>query len=113
MLLALAILVATSGPFGTPVAEAELETARGGFRLPSGIDVALTVQTQTAIDGAVVLRTEFRANQGAPQFAVFVPKAGETVAAGGTRAASASGGSLPAVTYGRAENGGEGNTVSF
>ena len=57
-----------------PLSDAELARQRGGFRLPNGVDVALTVQTQTAVDGAVVLRTVFRADQGAPTLTVFTPK---------------------------------------
>lgn len=74
---------AGDGPFAVaPVAESELATMRGGFRLPNGIDVSMTVQTQTAIDGAVVLRTIFRADQGPPTLAVYVPRDGTVVAAG-------------------------------
>ncbi len=79
---ALLLLMAQAAPFGVaPVADVELATMRGGFRLPNGIDIALTVQTQTAIDGAIILRTVFRADQGPPTLTAFVPRAGTTVAA--------------------------------
>jgi hypothetical protein len=91
-------------PLGAPaVSDPVLAEQRGGFRLPSGIDVAITVQTQTVLDGAVVLRTVFRADQGAPTLTVLAPTPGQTVAA--TRNAAAAGGSqptMPTVTYDRA-----------
>lgn len=78
--------------------DTDLATQRGGFTLPNGIDVALTVQTQTSLDGAVVLRTVFRADQGPATLTVYAPKSGETVAAArGTAAASAT--AMPTVTY--------------
>ena len=85
------------------LSDEELSALRGGFRLPNGVDVALTVQSQTAIDGATVLRTVFRADQGTPQFAIFVPKSGEKVAAPGSdrvsMASSSSGLNIPIVSY--------------
>jgi len=80
------------------VPDAELATQRGGFTLPNGIDVALTVQTQTAINGAVVLRSVFRADQGAPTLTVYAPKTGETVAADRVTTVGGSAG-MPTVTY--------------
>jgi hypothetical protein len=62
-----------------PVPDAVLAQERGGFSLPGGLDVALTVQTQTAIDGKVVLTTVFKAVEGAPAFTAYVPRPGETV----------------------------------
>jgi len=80
------------------VPDAELAQIRGGFSLPSGIDVALTVQTQTAINGAIVLRSVFRADQGSPTLSVYAPTSGATVAADRV---TASGGSsaMPIITY--------------
>ncbi len=86
----------------SPVAEPVLAEQRGGFRLPNGIDVALSVQTQTAINGAILLRTVFQVDRGAPSLTIYSPKAGEVVAldtAGGEkRAASATG---PTISYDR------------
>ena len=81
---ALFLLAAQAAPMiDSPVVpDPELATMRGGFRLPNGIDVSLTVQTQTAIDGAVVLRTVFKADQGAPTLTIYAPHNGERVAAG-------------------------------
>ena len=79
--LVLAQAAVSAAPFDTPpVADTELAELRGGFHLPNGIDVALTVQTDTAVDGALVLRTVFRADQGTPTLVSYVPRAGETVA---------------------------------
>lgn len=47
-----------------PVAEADLGEMRGGFLLPNGLDVAITVQSQTIVNGAVLLRTKFVADTG-------------------------------------------------
>lgn len=89
----LAALAAATALPGTPVSDPELATMRGGFRLPGGIDVALTVTTQTSIDGALVLRSVFRADDGKPTLAVFAPAPGQTLptersgaAAGGAEA---------------------------
>jgi hypothetical protein len=80
------------------VPDPELAMQRGGFMLPNGIDVALTVQTQTAINGAIVLRTVFRADQGTPTLTVYAPKAGETVAADRVTATGGAAG-MPTITY--------------
>ncbi|WP_277979468.1 hypothetical protein [Sphingomonas phyllosphaerae] len=82
-----------------PVPDATLAQERGGFMLPGGIDVALTVQTQTAVDGAVVLRTVFQASQGAPTLTVYAPRVGETVAAAPAVGAGSAGSRAPSVTY--------------
>ena len=82
-----------------PVPDATLADERGGFMLPGGIDVALTVQTQTAVDGAVVLRTVFQASQGTPTLTVYAPRAGETVAAVPTVGAGGDGSQATSVTY--------------
>ncbi|MBW6527402.1 hypothetical protein KZ813_11170 [Sphingomonas sp. RHCKR7] len=82
-----------------PVPDATLADERGGFMLPGGIDVALTVQTQTAVDGAVVLRTVFQASQGAPTLTVYAPRAGVTVAAAPAVAGAAAATRAPTVSY--------------
>lgn len=80
-LIALCLMAASAGPFAVAaVTETELATMRGGFRLPNGIDVALTVQTQTAVDGRVVLHTVFHADHGPPTVTVYVPRPGTVVA---------------------------------
>lgn len=80
--LPLALMLAGGGQFDVPpLAERDLADQRGGFNIPGGVDVALTVDTVTAVDGAVVLRTIFRADQGTPTLSIYAPRAGETVAA--------------------------------
>lgn len=65
---------AISIPFAAgPVPDTDLAQMRGGFSLPNGIDIALAVQTQTKIDGAIVLRTIFQADDGPARFAAYVP----------------------------------------
>ena len=95
----LLLMLAQDVPLASiPVPDTELATQRGGFMLPNGIDVALTVQTQTSINGVIVLRSVFRADQGPATLTVFAPKQGETVASGG----NPNGGSatnVPTVTY--------------
>ena len=67
-------------PFGVaPVSDTDLKSQRGGIRLPNGIDVALSVQTQTAVDGHIVLRTVFTLDEGPARFSVFTPRPGEVV----------------------------------
>jgi hypothetical protein len=58
-----------------------LAEQRGGVRLPNGIDLALTVQTQTAVNGSVVLQTVFKLDEGAPNFTVYAPPDNRTVTA--------------------------------
>lgn len=92
--------------FKTPVPDAVLAQERGGFSLPGGLDVALTVQTQTAIDGKVVLTTVFRAVEGNPAFTAYVPRPGEPVAAqNGSGGAGAAGPSTMPVVVVDGRNG--------
>lgn len=81
-----------------PVPDPVLAEQRGGFRLPNGIDVALTVQTQSAINGAVVLRTVFQLDEGPANLTIYAPKPGETVAAG-DRASTTQATSMPSVSF--------------
>ena len=83
---------------GVAVPDAELAAQRGGFELPNGIDVALTVQTQTSLNGAIVLRTVFRADQGPATLTVYAPRAGETVAAA-RGAAGTNTVAMPTISY--------------
>lgn len=58
-----------------------LATQRGGVRLPNGIDLALAVQTQTAVNGAVVLQTVYAVDKGPATLTVYVPSPGSVVPA--------------------------------
>jgi len=81
--LAAALLAqAISLPYATePVLDQDLAQMRGGFSLPNGIDIALAIQTQTKIDGAIVLRTVFQADDGPARFAAYVPTIGQAPSA--------------------------------
>lgn len=101
---AAAVSPAAEGPpiAAAPVADPILAEQRGGFRLPSGIDVALSVQTQTAVNGAILLRTVFQIDQGSPNFTIYAAKPGETVgmsAAGGDPQTART--STPIISYDR------------
>jgi hypothetical protein len=78
-LMLVAMAAAGDDPLKTPLPDPVLAQERGGFSLPGGLDIALTVQTQTAIDGKVVLTTVFRAVEGPAAFTAYVPRPGETV----------------------------------
>ncbi len=41
----------------TPVSASALDTARGGFRTPSGLDISLGIERVVSINGALVSRT--------------------------------------------------------
>lgn len=101
MAMLLAALVAADPFAQAAVPDPELAELRGGFRLPGGIDVAMTIDTQTAIDGAVVLRTVFRADGGQPSLSVYTPREGEAVAAGPRGTPVAGTPPTPVVTYDR------------
>ena len=58
-----------------------LAEQRGGLRLPNGLDIALAVQTQTSVNGAIVLRTDFQVDKGPATTTVYVPRSGQIVAA--------------------------------
>lgn len=81
-----------------PLSDAVLAQHRGGFRLPNGIDVNLTVQTITAVDGAVVLKTVVTIDEGRPRVQTLVPVAGQTVSSANTRS-NATNTPMPVVSY--------------
>lgn len=79
LLVSLALTGASDpSPFGAPpVSDEQLADMRGGLRLPNGIDVALAVQSDTVVNGQLVLRSVYRIDNGPAQLSVFVPKPGE------------------------------------
>ena len=85
VLLALAAQAALGTAHAAPAFEAStvpdsvLATQRGGLRLPNGIDLALAVQTQTAVNGAVVLQTVYAVDQGPATLTVYAPANGSVV----------------------------------
>ncbi len=87
------------GPFGVAaVAEDVLAEQRGGFRLPSGIDVTLSIDTVTAIDGRVVLQTVTRVAESAPVVTAYTPSAdGPVISAASAQPAAQ--GSAPQIVF--------------
>ncbi|RYG33467.1 MAG: hypothetical protein EON93_09575 [Burkholderiales bacterium] len=73
-LLALSAIVPGPRPSGQAVAEPfpaqwrladdRLDQIRGGFVLPNGMDLAIGIDIQTLVNGALALRTEFRTGNG-------------------------------------------------
>ena len=81
----------TAAPFDeAPVSDAALADQRGGFALPGGGQINVAVQSDTRINGQLVLRTVLIAAQAAPTLSVFVKNDGAgdpastVVTAGGT-----------------------------
>lgn len=99
VLLLLTLLAGQALFTAEPLPDQALAEQRGGFRLPNGVDVALTIQTQTSVNGALVLSTVFRADQGAPSVTVFTPKPGEVVAAPPSAPAGVGSGSAPVISF--------------
>ncbi|PTQ13157.1 hypothetical protein CLG96_03235 [Sphingomonas oleivorans] len=57
---AAAAAVPDDNPFGAPpVADSQLATMRGGVRLPNGFDVAIGIDIQTRVNGALALQTVY------------------------------------------------------
>jgi hypothetical protein len=73
-IVALALLalpaIASASPFKTAVGDPALAQIRGGFTLPGGLEVRLGIDTQTRIDGQLVLQSTFKIDQGPPRFVV-------------------------------------------
>ncbi len=83
--LLLALQAPVAAPFDSPpVADAVLETQRGGLRLPNGIDVAMTVDSKTAVNGAIILHTVLAIDKGAPIVTIYAPKDGQSVVFAGS-----------------------------
>ncbi len=83
-----------------PLPDAVLADLRGGIRLPNGIDAALTIETQTAVNGALVLMTVVKIDTGPPELAVYAPPAGGEVPAQTTSgAATPASSALPTISF--------------
>ena len=84
MLAAFLLLLANepaSAVFADPgVPDAVLAEQRGGVRLPSGIDVIWTVNTATSVNGAVVLQTVVKVDEGPLRISTYAPANGQAVA---------------------------------
>lgn len=85
--------------FGAPpVSDGELAEARGGFMLPGGIDVSIAVQSDTRVNGVLLLRTIFVADVGPATLSVF----GRTGEAPQAQSAGPASGSSTSVSIGNA-----------
>jgi hypothetical protein len=106
-----AISPAAANPFGKAAVPGEaLAAMRGGFALPGGIDVSIAVQSNTAVNGAPVLRTQFLAGSGAPTLAVF----GRTAGPAGLTQLDLKPGDAVAVANGTVSLGnGSGNRITY
>lgn len=58
-------------------ADTELADARGAFLLPNGLEIALVVRMDAAVDGRLVLRSVFSIDQGPSTLAVYAPAPGQ------------------------------------
>ncbi|HEY0150232.1 MAG TPA: hypothetical protein VGB70_14690 [Allosphingosinicella sp.] len=87
-LCALPLLLAPAAhasPFGkAPLEDAALGGMRGGFALPGGLDVAITVQSNTSVNGRPVLTTVFTADRGPAAVSVFAGGAQVDLTSGGS-----------------------------
>lgn len=66
--------LAQSGPGAfskPPVSEEALSEMRGGFALPGGLDVAVAVQTDTLVNGTLLLRSVYVVDKGPATITVF------------------------------------------
>lgn len=54
-----------------PVADDALSSMRGGFALPGGVDVSVAVQSDTLVNGVLLLRSVYVIDKGAPTLTVF------------------------------------------
>ncbi len=92
---------AVQAPFdGAHVPEPVLAEQRGGIRLPNGIDVTLSIDTVTALDGRIVLQTVTRIDEGAPVVTAYAPEDGTSVALP-ERADVNTASAQPRITYNR------------
>lgn len=82
-----------------PLPDAELADLRGGIRLPNGIDAALTIETLTAINGAIVLMTVVKIDSGAPKTTVFAPIEGAEAPAPSPAPIAPGSPSLPTISF--------------
>ncbi len=65
-----------------PVSEEMLEGSRGKFLLPNGVEVMMAVQTDTSVDGQLLLRSFFTVDQGPAQLAIYAPASSQATSTG-------------------------------
>lgn len=99
MIVLALLLLAPDALAQAPLPDRELAQLRGGIRLPSGVDVALSVQTQTSVNGNVVLQTVFQADRGPATVTAYAPRSGEVVVASAREQQTAAAANAPVVTF--------------
>lgn len=82
-----------------PVSDADLSEQRGGFTLPGGLAVAIAVQSDTRVNGVLLLRTIFTVDRGPPTLSIFGRATGAVNEAAAT-ATGAGAASTNTVTFG-------------
>lgn len=80
-----------------PISDDELAGTYGKFMAPGGIDLAMSVQSDTSVDGQLVLRSILTIDQGPASVQVFAPAPGTTgpIAPPATDADTRGGGATP------------------
>lgn len=81
--------------------EIVLAEQRGGIRLPGGINVALTIDTVTAVDGRIVLQTITRIADASPVVTAYAPEDGASIPLAARGGAENLGGTPPQISYDR------------
>ena len=90
--------------FDSPrVPDAELGEMRGGFDLPNGLDIAIGIDVQTRIDGALALHTVYSSEGPDAGVHVYSGDGGPASGSGGTSVAGAADGT--GVSVSRSANG--------
>ncbi|QKR99478.1 hypothetical protein F9288_07355 [Sphingomonas sp. CL5.1] len=64
--------------FDNPVDDATLASSYGKFLAPGGIDLAMSVQSSTTVNGNLVLRSVFSVDRGPGTLQVFAPPSGSS-----------------------------------
>lgn len=92
---------ADSPVFGnaTTLADDQLDQLRGGFTLPNGMDIAIGIDIQTTVNGALALRT-MMTNLGTGVPVLFVGEGGASASAGGASASAGPEGAVATVPGG-------------
>lgn len=92
------LALATAAAFAVAaVSDAELSDMRGGFSLPGGLEAIMAVQTETSVNGGLLLRSVYRIDQGPPTLQLYAPAVGQTVRAQAAGANAADRGAQGAV----------------
>jgi hypothetical protein len=66
-------ILANAAFAAAPLPESDLAELRGGFSLMGGLDVAISIQSDTRVDGSLLLRTVYRVDRTVPQLAIYAP----------------------------------------